>query len=142
MPVEPGLLDANILVYALDSSAPQHAASRAVLEAARSSDATFYVTSQVLCEFYAVVTDRRRVSVPRSPAEAIAAISDILALPGILVLAAPVEVVRRWLTLAGRSSVVGGGIFDLQIVATMQAHGVDRIYTYNLIDVNGTRNSL
>lgn len=34
MPVEPGVLDANILVYAFDVDAPQHAASRALLNAA------------------------------------------------------------------------------------------------------------
>jgi len=35
MSVEPGIIDANVLVYAMDADAPQHAASRALLEAAR-----------------------------------------------------------------------------------------------------------
>jgi predicted nucleic acid-binding protein len=29
MPVEPGIVDANVLVYALDADAPQHSAARA-----------------------------------------------------------------------------------------------------------------
>ena len=35
MSVEPGIVDTNVLVYALDADAPQHAAARALLEAAR-----------------------------------------------------------------------------------------------------------
>src|ERR1017187_97290 len=40
MLVEPGILDANILAYAVNADAPQHAASRALLEAARSEEHT------------------------------------------------------------------------------------------------------
>jgi hypothetical protein len=36
--------------------------------------------------------------------------------------------------LAERSAVTGGRIIDLQIVATMQANGVNRIYTCNSSD--------
>src|SRR5947209_4961787 len=81
--VEPGVIDTNVLVYAVDSSAPQHSASRALLDAARDPDTVLYLTSQILCEFYAVVTNARRVAVPRAPSDALSAISAILALPGI-----------------------------------------------------------
>jgi predicted nucleic acid-binding protein len=33
--VEPGILDVNILAYAFNADAPQHSASRSLLEAAR-----------------------------------------------------------------------------------------------------------
>jgi predicted nucleic acid-binding protein len=33
--------------------------------------------------------------------------------------------------LRGRHAVEGAGVFDLQIVATMLANGVQRIYTFN-----------
>ncbi|MGA2711503.1 MAG: PIN domain-containing protein [Bryobacteraceae bacterium] len=65
MSVEPGIIDANVLVYAMDADAPQHAASRALLNAARDSSTTLYVTSQILCEFYSIVTNGRRVPKPR-----------------------------------------------------------------------------
>jgi len=79
MSVEPGLIDANVLVYAMDADAPQHAASRALLDVARDTSATLYVTSQILCEFYSIVTNARRVPKPRSPADALSAISGLLA---------------------------------------------------------------
>ena len=70
MSIEPGIADTNVLVYALDADAPQHEAARALLEAAREASTTLFVTSQILCEFYSVVTNPRRVSNPRSAADA------------------------------------------------------------------------
>lgn len=75
---EPGIVDANILVYALDTDAPQHRASRALLDAARDGSTTLYVTSQILCEFYSIITNPRRVLKPRSVNDAIAAIAGLL----------------------------------------------------------------
>jgi predicted nucleic acid-binding protein len=43
MLVEPGVLDANILAYAVNADAAQHAASRALLEAARDPSITLYM---------------------------------------------------------------------------------------------------
>jgi len=134
MSVEPGLLDANILVYAVEAGTPQHAKSRALIEAARDPANALYLTSQVLCEFYSVVTNPRRVAAPRSPAEAIGAISALLALPGIHVLPTPARAVAGWMALLQRHPVTGGDVFDLQLVATMLANDVQRIYTINTGD--------
>jgi predicted nucleic acid-binding protein len=132
MSVEPGIVDANILVYAMHADAPQHAASRALLDAARDSSATLYVTSQILCEFYSIVTNARRVPNPRSPDEALRAISGLLSF--LHVLPIPARTVEGWLGLLRRHPVTGGDVFDLQIVATMQANGIQRIYTFNRDD--------
>lgn len=133
MPVEPGIVDANVLVYALDADAPQHAAARALLETARDGSTTLYVTSQILCEFYSIVTNVRRVPKPRSSADALGAITGLLAF--LHVLPVPGHTVDGWLDLLRRRPVTGGGdVFDLQIVATMLANGVQRIYTFNTAD--------
>jgi len=133
MPVEPGIVDTNVLVYALDADAPQHTAARALLEAARDEvSATLFVTSQILCEFYSIVTNPRRVPKPRSAAEATTAISSLLAF--LHVLPVPTHAVDGLLDLLRRHSVTGGDVFDLHIVATMQANDVHRIYTFNTAD--------
>jgi predicted nucleic acid-binding protein len=132
MSPEPGLLDTNVLIYAMDADAPQHAASRALLEAARSGFTTLYVTSQILCEFYSVVTSARRVTKPISPDDAVRAISNLLAF--LTVLPVPAATVETWLDLLRQHPVRGGDVFDLQIVATMQANGIHRVYTANASD--------
>ena len=134
MSAEPGALDANILVYATNADSPHHAATRALIEAAREPTTALYVTSQVLCEFYSVITNPRRIAAPRTPAEARDAISALLALPGIRVLPTPARAVDSWIALLERHPVTGGDVFDLQLVATMQANGVQRIYTFNRRD--------
>ena len=100
MSIEPGLVDANILVYALDADSPQHAASRALLEAARDAATTLYVTSQVLCEFYSIVTNARRVPRPRSPSDALSVISALLVF--LHVLPTPAQLWRAgWICFGG-----------------------------------------
>jgi predicted nucleic acid-binding protein len=132
MPVEPGIVDTNVLVYAWDADAPQHAASHALLEAGRAAAGTLYVTSQILCEFYSVVTNARRVQNPCSPAAAIAAISSLLAF--LHVLAVPTHTVEELIGLLRRRPVTGGDIFDLQILATMNVNGIRSISTFNAAD--------
>jgi predicted nucleic acid-binding protein len=134
MSVEPGVLDTNIRAYAVNADAPQHPVSRALLDAAGDPSVTLYVTSQILCELYSLITDARRVAVVSSSVEALAIMSAMLALPGLYVLPTPARAVTAWMQLLKRHPVTGGDVFDLQIVATMQANGIQRIYTFNAAD--------
>src|SRR5271157_3693962 len=102
MSVEPGIVDANVLAYATNADVPNHAASRALLDAARDPSVTLYVTSQILCEFYSVITNPRRVAVACSPAEALRILSAMLAFRGLHVLPAPARTVVGWMELLQR----------------------------------------
>lgn len=135
MSVEPGIVDANVLVYAFDADAPQHLACRRLLNEGRSGTTTLYVTSQILCEFYSIVTNPRRVTRPRKAADAIDAIAGLLSF--VHVLRIPARAVEGWLDLLRRTPVTGGDVFDLQLAATMLANGVSRIYTFNTTDFEG-----
>jgi uncharacterized protein len=135
MPVEPGIVDANALVYAFDTNAPQHLASRTLLDAGRTGATTLYVTSQVLCEFYSIVTHPRRVLKPRTVVDAVAAITGLLSF--LHVPPIPARTVEGWLALLRSRPVTAGAVFDLQLAATMLANGVQRIYTYNTCDFEG-----
>ena len=46
----------------------------------------------------------------------------------------PDRAVEAWLDLVRRHPVTAGDVFDLQIVATMQTNGIQRIYTFNTVD--------
>jgi predicted nucleic acid-binding protein len=126
-PVEPGLVDANVLVYATDAGHPHHDTARGLLDAARTRSTTLYVTPQIICEFYSIVTHPRRVAKPRSYADATAALSGMLDF--LHVLPSPDRIATMLVELLRRHPVKGGEVFDLQIVATMQANNVQRIYT-------------
>lgn len=71
---------------------------------------------------------------PLTPGEALSALSAILAFPGIQGLPAPVQAVARWIALLERHRVKGGDVFDLQLVAVMQANDVRRVYTFTVAD--------
>jgi predicted nucleic acid-binding protein len=88
----------------------------------------------LLCEFYSVITNPRRVAAPSSSAEALRIISALLVLPGIHILPSPASAVTALIELLRRHPVTGSEVFDLQIVATMQANNVQRIYTFNAGD--------
>ncbi len=102
-----------------------------MLEAGRNPSTALYVTSQILCELYSGITNPRRVAVASSPTEALRMIFALLALPGLRVLPIPARAVAGWMELLQRHPVAGGDVFDLQIVAAMQANGVQRIQTFN-----------
>lgn len=134
MSIDPGVIDANVLAYALNGDAPQHRVSRPLLEEACDATTRLYVTSQILCEFYSIITNARRFPKASSPAEAVKILTALLALPGLQVLPMPARVVSDWMQLLQRRPVTGGDVFDLQIAATMLANKVSRIYTFNTGD--------
>lgn len=134
MPIEPGVIDTNVLVYAVNEDSPHVAAARSLLGAALEPDTELFVTSQILCEFYSIVTNPKRIPSAASAEDAIGMLADLLDLPGLSVLNAPKEVALRLLVLLRRQRVTRSGIFDLQIVATMQANSINRIYTFNVAD--------
>jgi toxin-antitoxin system PIN domain toxin len=131
---EPALVDTNVLVYSLFKDAPQHEASRELVHRAGSKDASLFVAAQTMAEFYSIVTNPRRVTNPRSCLEAISAIESFLSMPGLTLVQQPVDLVRRWCELLRQRPVTGGDVFDLQLVATMTASGISRIFTFNSDD--------
>ncbi len=132
--VDLALVDTNVLVYALLPEAPQHAASRALLDRAADEGAGLCISLTVISEFLSVVTDARRVVPPRSPEDAAQVIEDILAQPGMTLLPIPSDIVERLVGLVRIHRVKGGSLFDFQIMATMLGNGLTRVYTYNRSD--------
>jgi toxin-antitoxin system PIN domain toxin len=133
-PSRPALIDTNVLVYALFSGAPNHAASRALVDQAQVAGAGLCVAPQTMAEFFAVVTNPRRVNPAKSAADALSAAEAIVAMPGMSVVPAPADVVTRWVQLVRQRPVTGAKVFDVQLVATMLANGISTIYTFNVPD--------
>jgi uncharacterized protein len=128
------VVDTNILVYSIDVQSAFHLPSRAIVERAQSADAGLCFAPQNLAEFFATVTNPRRVTSPKTPEEALITIESFLALPGFEVLPAPVDLVERWVQLCRKCPLSAGDIFDAQLAAIMLANGVETICTYNTED--------
>jgi toxin-antitoxin system PIN domain toxin len=137
MSADRSLVDTNVLVYALHPAAPQHAASRALVESANDPAAGLVVFPQMLAEFFVVVTNPRRVALAKTAEEALQAIEQFLTLPGLTLLPLPTDVVPGWIKLVRASPVTGGEVFDVQAAAAMLAHGIAAVYTYNTSDFRG-----
>jgi hypothetical protein len=67
-----------------------------------------YITSQILCEFYSVITNPRRILTASSSAEALSIISALLALPGLRILPIPAHAVAGWMDLLINASACHG----------------------------------
>jgi len=128
------MVDSNVLVYALYQESEHHLRCRDLLDRAQQGQVSLCVAPQNLAEFYAVVTDSRRVTVARQPAEAVDAIEHLLAMPGMTLLSVPSDAVSRWLDLVRQHPVIRGAVFDLQLIAAMLCNDIRKIYTLNLAD--------
>jgi predicted nucleic acid-binding protein len=123
------VIDANVLVYAADESSEFHEASRTLRDR---EDSALAISQHILMEFYAVITDSRRVSSPRSTEEAIAEVGKYAHSSRIVTLHPSTAILTRVLSLlASYPQVARQTIFDLFITATMLDNGVNRIYTFN-----------
>jgi predicted nucleic acid-binding protein len=106
---ELALVDTNVLVYAVYEDAPQHGASRRLLERCERGEQPLVVTQQNLAELYSTETSPRRVTAPYAPNEAIALVRQILSIPNLAVLPIPSDLHERWLALL-EANPVGGKI--------------------------------
>jgi hypothetical protein len=61
----------------------------------------------VLAEFYAVVTNPRRVTEAKSPEAVLEAITHLIAMPGLTLLPSPLDLVSRWTALLREHPVSG-----------------------------------
>ena len=80
------ILDANVLLYAYDSSSPQHDAAAAWVEALFGGPETIGLPWQTIWAFLRVRTNLRLVSAPRPPADTFAIVHGWLELPGVVLL--------------------------------------------------------
>jgi uncharacterized protein len=132
---ERALLDTNILVYAADASSAFHADAKALRDRGLQGELSLVLSPQVLLEFFAVTTNPRRVSNPRSPQEAMDEVEKYRAAGTIQKIFPGDDILERVQTLWHQHpQVTRQEIFDLHLVATMLTNGVTRIYTYNTQD--------
>jgi uncharacterized protein len=125
-----GVIDTNLLLYALNSDCPEHTAARAFLEDVRESSSIWYLTEGIAYEFLRVATHPRVFSTPLTADNALRSLEAILSWPN-LTLLAPGPGHWRCLreTLAQLHAPAGNLFFDIRTVTLMREHGIRAIHT-------------
>jgi predicted nucleic acid-binding protein len=131
---ETGLLDTNVLVYAADKKSPFHESAFALRERGLTREIPVCICPQVLNEFFAIVTDPKRVINPRTQKEALLEVEKYFRSENIPTIHSRPDTFERTLDLLRKYEVTRQEILDVQLVATMLTNKVTRIYTYNRDD--------
>lgn len=116
-------VDTNVLVYAVDDADPvKRDAARELLRTAE--PAGLVLSTQVLCEFYVVVT--RRLAVPLAEVDAEAAVERLAKLP---LVTTDAELVRSGISVSSNSRI---SLWDGLIVAAAETAGCDLLLSEDL----------
>lgn len=129
---DPTFIDTNILIQAAITTAPLHLAAVAKLAALGGVGAELWISRQVLRVYLAVLSRPQPYTAPLSPTELVSYVARFEAQFRI---AEDGPMVTGHLLNLIRTVAVGGKQFhDVNIVATMQAHGLRRLLTHNAAD--------
>ncbi len=128
------LFDTNILVYAANKASPFHSKAKALREKAEKGILKTYISIQNLAEFYAVITDRKRVEKPLSPQVAKEEVKKYLEADFIRKIYPTEEVLKIAIELGHKYNICAQRFFDILLVATMLSKGISTIYTINVND--------
>lgn len=124
------VVDTNILVYAADTSAPEHPRCRALLEGWRRRKGAWYLTWGICYEFLRVATHARVFRSPWSADRALDFLVAIWASPGLGMLV-PTERHGEVLTEVVKDVpfLAGNLVHDATTAVLMREHGIRRICT-------------
>ena len=124
------VVDTNILLYAADRDAPEHAACRDFVLRWRSGTSPWYLTWGILYEFLRVATHRNVFRKPLVLSDAWNFIQAVLASPSVSILAETERHDRAASEVFGRvSGITGNLVFDAHTAILMKEHGIKTIYT-------------
>lgn len=128
---DPLFVDTNGLLYATDIDSPWHTLATAALNAARRGGVELVISPQVINEYLAVST-RPGIGPALSRVEILENIQTFLT--EFTLLPEDRTVARALFALVQTFAVSGRQVHDANIVATMQAHGINRLLTHNEAD--------
>lgn len=124
-------IDTNILIYAQNEESVFYKSSRELLRE-NLARGEAYISQLVLNEFYAIITDSRKISLPWSASDAVKYIQEL----SLLAVIHPVndEIYNQALKSAAEYNIGRYGIYDHLIACSMKHYGIKRIITANKKD--------
>ncbi len=128
------LLDTNILVYAADVNSPYQEGAKALRNKGLRGELSLCIAPQIIVEFYAIITDSKRVNNPLDPKKAKREIEKYVNSNNIKKIFSSPRVIDIMMDLLEKHPVSKQKIHDLHLVATMLTNGITRLYTFNSKD--------
>ena len=124
------VVDTNLLLYAADADAPEHASCRALLNSWRMQTTPWHLTWGIVCEFLRVATHPNVFRKPFALGDAWSFVEATLAAPGLTLLVPA----TRHQTVAAQvfreiPDIRGNLVFDAHTAILMREHGIRTIYT-------------
>ena len=117
-------VDVNVLVYAFDADSPHHTRARQVLQDSALTREPLVLFPAVITGFLRVVTDRRILTQPADPAEALAFLGGVVNWPHARV----IDIGPRWwdafAALAEEHAPRGAEVSDVSLAAMAMERGV------------------
>lgn len=124
------VVDTNVLVYAADSSVPEHARCRALVEQWRRRHGAWFLTWGIAYEFLRVVTHPRVMRQPWTMQAAVGFLAAIQDSPGLTYLVPTNRHAAVLHEVVAEVPGLGGNIVhDAQTAVLMREHGIRRVCT-------------
>jgi len=128
------LLDTNILVHSHNKAAPNRGKAGGILRKAIRGEIEAYIAPQVLYEFFAVITNPKKVEHPLPPDEAAEICLDLWGCREIGKAEPTPMVTREVFRYVRELKLSKSGIFDCVLAVTAKENGLEMVYTENVDD--------
>lgn len=122
-------IDANLLIYASDTSSPEHQSARDFLIGRAADPDLLCLTWATLMAYQRIATHPSIFSTPIDPAAAWKNIQSLLALPRTRIITEEASFADDYLAVTEGVIVRGNLVRDAHIATVLRQHGVRRIYT-------------
>lgn len=124
------VIDTNLLLYAANEDAPEHAKARLFLEESAASAETWFLTQGIAYEFLRVATHPKVFSRPLEGGEALGFLETLFASGNFAWLEPTEHHLSTLRTVLGELTHPAGNLFfDIRTAVIMREHGVRDIYS-------------
>jgi toxin-antitoxin system PIN domain toxin len=122
-------VDANLLLYASDSSSPFHDRARRLLEEQTERPEMLYVAWPVAMAYLRIATHPRIFDRPLQPNVALGNLESLLSLPRVRALSEREGFLEAYAEVTGSMSVRGNFVPDAHLATILFQHGIRVLYS-------------